>query len=69
MFKVEYSTIAKCDLNKQFSEKEEADNFIKNRKSIGGFQFTKFVEIKEDGTEHMQRIGTNINKNPYKIEY
>jgi len=70
MFKVEYSTITKGNLDKQFTEKSEADNFIKTRKSIGGFQFTKFVEIKEDGTEHLQQIGTNLyKKENYKIEW
>jgi len=41
MFEIEYSTIRKGNLKKEFPEMEEIDNFIKTRGSIGGIHFSE----------------------------
>jgi hypothetical protein len=55
MFEIEYSTIRKGNLKKEFQEMEEIDNFIKTRGSIGGFTFQKLTD--ETGREYPVRPG------------
>lgn len=66
MFKLEYSTNKKGNLEKEFSEMEEIDNFIRTRKLIGGFTFQKITD--GIGKEYPVQPGIKKNEN-YKIEW
>ena len=66
MFKIEYSTNLKGNLKKEFSEMEEIENFIKNRRLIKGFTFQKITD--ETGKEYLIKAGLKENDN-YKIEW
>lgn len=66
MFKIVYSTNFKGDLEKEFPEMAEIDNFIRTRRLIGGFVFQKLTD--ETGREYPVRPGIK-KKDHYKIEW